>query len=364
MKQTPFRSGITPDWQAFVDCIKRKGTSKRVHFIELYLDGEVQNDLCQRYDLLAELNPTDDFYELRKQVVLQRYLGYDYVTCGLENLPMPTAGTQIEDTASNKRSGGRTFMEEHKGPITTWEEFNRYPWPDVAHAVSRSLEWFSQNLPDDMCIIGSGLFGHFAEYITWLMGYETLCYALYDQRDLVQAIYQRVMELSVPALKQTLSFDRVKVVWGSDDMGFRSGTLISPDDLREFVLPGHKRMAELCHAAGIPYILHSCGKLHTIMDELIDDVHIDGRHSFEDTIEPITAAKQRWGSRVALLGGLDLDFMCRSNEESVRQRVRDTLEVCLPGGGYCLGTGNSVANYIPINNYLAMLDEGRSYSRS
>jgi len=42
--------------------------------------------------------------------------------------------------------------------------------------------------------------------------------------------------------------------------------------------------------------------------------------------------------------------------------VRRTLAVCQPGGGYCLGTGNSVANYIPLDNYLAMLDEGRRWS--
>jgi uroporphyrinogen decarboxylase len=41
--------------------------------------------------------------------------------------------------------------------------------------------------------------------------------------------------------------------------------------------------------------------------------------------------------------------------------VRDTLEKCHKGGGYCLGTGNSVANYIPLENYLAMLDEGREF---
>jgi uroporphyrinogen decarboxylase len=34
----------------------------------------------------------------------------------------------------------------------------------------------------------------------------------------------------------------------------------------------------------------------------------------------------------------------------------------MPGGGYCLGTGNSVANYIPLDNYLAMLDEGRKFA--
>jgi uroporphyrinogen decarboxylase len=41
--------------------------------------------------------------------------------------------------------------------------------------------------------------------------------------------------------------------------------------------------------------------------------------------------------------------------------VRDTLSVCQPGGGYLLGTGNTVANYIPIENFLAMLDEGRKF---
>jgi uroporphyrinogen decarboxylase len=47
----------------------------------------------------------------------------------------------------------------------------------------------------------------------------------------------------------------------------------------------------------------------------------------------------------------------------VRRRVRETLDVCQPGGGYCLGTGNSVSNYVPVDNYLAMLDEGRRYGR-
>jgi uroporphyrinogen decarboxylase len=56
-----------------------------------------------------------------------------------------------------------------------------------------------------------------------------------------------------------------------------------------------------------------------------------------------------------------MDFLCRAGEAEVRQRVRRTLEACQPGGGYCLGTGNSVANYIPLGNYLAMLDEGRRF---
>jgi uroporphyrinogen decarboxylase len=295
-------------------------------------------------------------------VVLQRFLGYDYVRCGLEGMDMPLKRTSVEDTAGLRREGGRNFMEEHRGPITTWEEFDAYPWPDPAAASTRGLEWYEKNLPDDMCVIGSGGFAHFAEYVTWLMGYETLCYSLYDQRDLVAAISERLVEMFRVAIKRMLEFDRVKIIWGSDDMGFKTGTLISPDDLREFVLPGHKVMAQMSHATGRPYLLHACGNLRTIMEDLIEDVRIDALHSFEDTIVSVISIKERYGDRIAALGGIDVDFLCRASEEQVRQRVRDTLEKCMPGGGYCLGTGNSVTNYIPLANYLAMQDEGRKFS--
>ena len=200
-----------------------------------------------------------------------------------------------------------------------------------------------------------------AEFLSGLMGYGTLCYALFDRRDLVAALSRRLLEIYRVILRRILQFDRVKLVFGSDDMGFRSGTLIGPDDLREFVLPGHKAMADMAHAAGRPYLLHSCGKLDAVMDDLLDDVGIDALHSFEDTIKTVEQTKARYGHRIAVLGGIDVDFLCRSGEDAIRSRVRATLRKCQPGGGYCLGTGNSVANYIPLDNYLTMLDEGRRF---
>jgi uroporphyrinogen decarboxylase len=120
-------------------------------------------------------------------------------------------------------------------------------------------------------------------------------------------------------------------------------------------------MARAAHATGRPYLLHCCGKIDAIMDDLLDDVRIDGLHSFEDTIKTIEETKEKHGHRMAVLGGIDVDFLCRADEEAVRRRTRQTLQRCQPGGGYCLGTGNSVANYVPLRNYLAMLDEGRRF---
>lgn len=106
--------------------------------------------------------------------------------------------------------------------------------------------------------------------------------------------------------------------------------------------------------------MHCCGNIEAIMDDLIDDVSIDAKHSFEDAILPVTDATKKYGSRIAILGGIDVDFLCRSDEAAIRKRVRDTIETCLSeNGGYCLGSGNSIADYVPVDNFLAMLDEGR-----
>ena len=352
---------VMPNWQGLVDCILRRGTPDRVYNIELFLDREVQEAIGLRYGLLGDLDRGDPFYELERNMRVQRFLGYDFVRCGLDDIDMPLNRATVADTADLTREGGRRYMDEHRGPITSWSEFENYPWPDMTQASTRSLDWCSENLPEGMCIIASGGFAHFCEHVTWLMGYETLCYALYDQRDLVQAISERLLEMYRIALDKMLAYERVKIVWGSDDMGFRSATLISPDELRELVFPGHKLMAEMSHQAGRPYLLHVCGNLAEVMEDLIEDVGIDAKHSFEDTIEDVRDLKGVYGDRIALLGGIDLDFLCRADEGAIRARVRDTLDICMPGGGYCLGTGNSVANYIPVDNYLAMLDEGRRY---
>ena len=146
-------------------------------------------------------------------------------------------------------------------------------------------------------------------------------------------------------------------VFQGDDMGFRSGTLIRPDDLRKYTLPWHKRLAALAHDKVLLYFLHSCGNLAALMDELIDDIGIDAKHSYEDAIMPVTEMYDLYHDRMGLLGGVDLNVLTRATEEELRAYVRRILDHCAPGGRYALGSGNSIPSYIPMENYLAMLDE-------
>jgi uroporphyrinogen decarboxylase len=195
----------------------------------------------------------------------------------------------------------------------------------------------------------------------WLMGMTPLALTLKDDPTLVEAVATRVGEMLVSIWATVSQMLCVGAMWLGDDMGYRTGTIISPKDLRQFVFPWQKKLVEITHEAGLCFLLHSCGNRLQIMDDLIDDVGIDAIHSFENTIQPVTEAKRLYGERVALLGGFDVDLLCRSTEEETRAHTRHLIDTCAPGGGWTLGTGNSVANYIPMRNYLAMLDEGRRY---
>lgn len=339
-----------PDFSRFLQAVRRSGEPDRVPFVELFHDFEVMTALQGPPD-------SDDLDSLATwRVRFWRDLGYDYVSVNTD-VSFPTEGLYADDTAALSH-GQRGWVNESTGVVTTWEQFDRYPWPTVTDASFRTLEAAGRNLPEGMKIVPT-IPGGPLENLTFLMGFEAFSYALVEQPDLVAAIVQKIDEVLCQVVEVTTAFDFVGAQWLNDDMGFKGGTLVSPETLRKYVFPTQKRICEIAHRRGKPVLMHSCGKLDEIMDELIDEVGIDAKHSFEDVIMPVWEAKRKWGHRLALLGGVDMDVLARGSEEQVRAYTRRCLEECAPGGGWALGSGNTVANYVPVRNFLAMLEEGR-----
>jgi uroporphyrinogen decarboxylase len=95
--------------------------------------------------------------------------------------------------------------------------------------------------------------------------------------------------------------------------------------------------------------------LGKVVDDIIDNMGFDGRHSYEDSILPVEQAYELYHQRIAILGGIDVDFVCRARPEEVYQRSKAMLERTAERGGYALGTGNSVPEYVPDEGYFAMI---------
>jgi len=352
---------VMPDVEELLDIIWRKKLPKRIHHIELFHDPEVVQHIADRFGLVEKLGKNDPAYKLKLNILVHQFIGSDVFHIPFTDEDFFKLRLNLaEDTAIMETSRGkRNWMEEHSGPIKSWEDFENYPWPEVNKIDFSSLEWMEKNLPENMGCYD--LTGSILERLTWLMGYEALCMKIYDDPALVDVVCEKVGSFYEKYTESLCSFKCVPIIWGSDDMGFRTSTMVSPDFLRKKIFPWHRRCARIAHNSNKPYLLHSCGKLDEIMDDLIDDVKIDAKHSFEDAIQTVTEAFYLYSDRIAILGGIDVDFLCRSDEKSIRLGVQETLKICMEKPMYCLGTGNSVANYIPLDNYLAMIDEGRKF---
>jgi uroporphyrinogen decarboxylase len=57
-----------------------------------------------------------------------------------------------------------------------------------------------------------------------------------------------------------------------------------------------------------------------------------------------------------------VDYLCWHTPAEIKEYTLRILEVCSVGGGYAAGTGNTVANYIPAANYLAMLEAVKEFN--
>ncbi|MCD6289102.1 MAG: hypothetical protein J7M34_01270 [Anaerolineae bacterium] len=347
-----------PDAQRFIDILMGRVYEPAPPLVEYLVDDVIMRPIVTEL-LGREWVDLDGSREAEK-AYLDNFIefwcrmGYDCVRFE-RNMGFDVGTILADDTAPNVTKQ-RAWMDEHHGRIQSWEDFESYPWPRPEDFDFFAYEYLNEHLPEGMGLLVSHAGGVF-EHLSQLMSYEGLCLAIYDDPVLVRAISDRLGELMVHYYEHLLDLDRVVAIFPGDDMGFRTGTLVSPDDLRKYALPWHKRFAAMTHERGLPYFLHSCGNVEAIMKDFIEDVGIDGKHSFEDAIIPVEDFQAKYGDRIAVLGGLDVDTLAASSPDEVRQRTRQLIEVCGGRGRYAIGSGNSIPSYIPVENYLAMVDE-------
>jgi len=332
-----------------------------VPFIELFADQPIMEAVLG-HPMSPPGATKREAIEAHAQSLIQFYrvLGYDYVPVGIGS-GLYRATTSSKDTA-NLTKGTRHWDNSTTVTIANWADFEAFPWPRSEDMDYSLAECLLSQIPDDMAALALGA-GGVLEWVMWLMSYELFAVAIYDQPDLVEALFERVTETLVAACHNLLDMTDFVGYFIGDDMGHSTGTMISPKVMRQYVFPNQRKLADIAHAHDTPFLLHACGNLSAVMEDLIETVQIDAKHSFEDKIEPVESLHTKYGQRIALLGGVDVDLLARGSEELVRGRTRQLLDTLGDSGSWCLGTGNSVANYIPVQNYLAMLDEGRRWNR-
>jgi uroporphyrinogen decarboxylase len=339
-----------PDFNQLLKVLRRQKPSRPVLF-EFFLNHPLYErlagpEVCSRTDRLAPF---------ARWIHAYRNAGYDYATPPWEFSPLKFPQRTRERVASIGMNEGGIFTDR--------AGYESYPWPTPQAGDYDILDDAARELPAGMKLILFGPGGVLENAIA-LVGYEPLCMIVMEDPPLAQEIFDAIGSRVLAHFELGLKHDCIGAVIVNDDWGFKTQPMLSPPQLRQYVFPWHKRTVQAAHDAGRPAILHSCGNFSTIIDDVIDDMAFDGRHSYEDAIMPVEQAYDRYGRRIAIMGGLDLDFLCRSTPQQVYERATRMLDRTAERGSYALGSGNSIPEYIPTESYFAMVRAALEYTRT
>lgn len=262
--------------------------------------------------------------------------------------------------------GGQGLMGRAGPIIRDRHDLEAYPWDELPNRYfarfGPSFDALERALPPGMKAVagvGNGPFEIAQDFVPL----TELAYLEVDDPDTFASLWRRIggamyaiWQRFLERYGETFCVCRV-----GDDFGFKTSLLMRPETFREHILPQYRRIVELVHAHGKPFLLHSCGAIWEVMDDLIDEVGIDAKHSNEDAIAPFSRWLERYGERIGNFGGVDMNVLCEEDETGVRGYVREVLESARGYPGVAIGSGNQIADYVPPAGFLAMVETVREF---
>ena len=232
-----------------------------------------------------------------------------------------------------------------------------FDWPDPARYIDPAeCRRVVAGVPPNRVCLGVIWSAHFQDACA-AFGMEQALMALHETPDLFRAVIDRIVEFYLKAngIFYAATEGRLHAVLIGNDFGAQEGLILSPAMIREFALPGTRRLVEQAKSHGLTVIHHSCGSIRDIIPDLIE--------AGVDVIHPIQALargmepeglKRDFGDRVAFCGGVDVqNLMVRGTPEQVEQRVRE-LRRLFPTGLIISPSHEALLSDVPPANVEAM----------
>ncbi len=180
-------------------------------------------------------------------------------------------------------------------------------------------------------------------------------------------LIDRRIDIMVEVMKRTLEAGKGKIdfLWLGEDLGTQNSPLISLDLFRKHIRPRHQRFVDLAKFYGIPTIIHTCGSSSWAYEDFIE-MGING----VDTLQPEATnmspeyLKKTFGGRLFFHGCISTAGpVAYGTPAEVTEYCRRTLDIMMPGGGYCFAPTHALQDNSPTENVIAMYEAAHTYGR-
>jgi uroporphyrinogen decarboxylase len=258
-------------------------------------------------------------------------------------------------------SGG-TYWEYVRHPLAdlrTAAEIEHHNWPVPQELSFEPLREARARYPDKAIIAYISHGGYFKA--THLRGLERFMQDLGEEPEIAELIIRKVVDYTIPAIERLCkeAGDYWDIYYIADDFCTARGPMISPSMFRSYIKPYLARIAQIVHAHGKKFLLHTCGSVRTLLPEIID--------AGVDLLEPIQTSavgmeveglKRDFGRNLTFYGSIDLiNVLSKGSRDDVRNEVLKNFRVLGKNGGFIVGPGHTyIQPDAPLENILTMYE--------
>jgi uroporphyrinogen decarboxylase len=187
-----------------------------------------------------------------------------------------------------------------------------------------------------------------------LRGMQNLLMDFRDYPKFVRELLNTIADYNIAQVKEALKYD-IDAVYYGDDWGQQRGLQMGPKLWREFIYPVLERMVRAVREGGKYVLLHSCGDVDELFNDLID-MGVNCFNPFQPEVMDVPALLQKYRGRLIFHGGLSTQIsLPYGTIEQVRAETRRLLQMGREGG-YIFAPAHDVEGDVPLENILAFIE--------
>jgi len=230
-----------------------------------------------------------------------------------------------------------------------WKDFAKCLDPDDPKRIPANWDELKEQYKNRNYPLGINAGSLFGWLRNW-MGVENITVMFYDDPALVHEMMDYIANLVVEVLKKVVfdvDFDFAQM-W--EDMAYKSASLISPKHVREFMMPGYRKITDLLHSAGIDIImLDSDGNVEELIPMWLE-CGINFIYPMEVAAGmDVIHLRKRFGKDLIIGGGMDKRILA-SNKDAIHEMVMSKKDLMLEGG-YVPGVDHAIPHDISWENF-------------
>lgn len=230
---------------------------------------------------------------------------------------------------------------------------DKFDWPDPSKYISKEeCKRICKRAPKDMAITGIIWSAHFQDALA-AFGMENGLIQMLTAPEMFRAVINRIVDFYLQA--NEIFYEATKgyldAILIGNDFGAQTGLIVSPENLREFVIPGARQLVDQAHSYGLKVIHHSCGSIFEIIPDLIE-IGVDAIHPIQALAANMEAVrlKENFGDNVSFVGGIDVQHLLVSGSpDEIRDKVTE-LKQLFPTGLVFSPSHEAVLPDIPPSN--------------